>query len=49
MDLTKSGELICKLRKSRKMTQKQIADILGIEAKPFQNGKRDEGSPIYPI
>ena len=45
MDLTKSGELICKLRKSRKMTQKQIADILGIEAKTVSKWETGRGFP----
>ena len=33
MDLNKSGNLIRELRKSKKMTQKQVAKILGIEPK----------------
>ncbi len=33
VNLRKTGELICKLRKEKSMTQKQIADKLGIEPK----------------
>ena len=45
MDLSKSGKLICELRKSKKMTQKQVADILGIEAKTVFKWETGRGFP----
>ena len=45
MDLSKSGKLICELRKSKKMTQKQVADILGIEAKTVSKWETGRGFP----
>ena len=30
MDLNKNGKLLCDLRKAKGMTQKEVADLLGI-------------------
>lgn len=45
MNLTKSAKLICELRKSRRMTQKQVADILGIEPKTVSKWENGRGFP----
>lgn len=45
MDLSKSGKLICKLRKSKGMTQKQLADLLGVEAKTVSKWETGHGFP----
>lgn len=45
MDLSKSGRLICELRKAKGMTQKQLADILGIEAKTVSKWETGHGFP----
>lgn len=45
MDLIKSGKLIRNLRKSRGMTQKEIADILNIEPKTVSKWETGRGFP----
>lgn len=45
MDLNKSGILLAKLRKSKGMTQKEVADILGVEAKTVSKWERGRGFP----
>lgn len=45
MDLNKSGNLIRELRKSKKMTQKQVAKILGIEPKTVSKWETGRGFP----
>lgn len=45
MDLTKSGKFICELRKSKGMTQKQIADKLGIVPKTVSKWETGHGFP----
>ena len=45
MDLNKSGNLIRELRKSKKMTQKQVANILGIEPKTVSKWETGRGFP----
>ena len=38
MDTVKVGAMIARLRKERGMTQKELADALGISNKPSPNG-----------
>lgn len=45
MNLTKSAKLICELRKKCGMTQKQVADILGIEPKTVSKWENGRGFP----
>ncbi len=45
MDLNKSGKLLCDLRKTKKMTQKQIADKLGITPKTVSKWETGHGFP----
>lgn len=45
MNLTKSSKLICELRKKCGMTQKQVADILGIEPKTVSKWETGRGFP----
>lgn len=45
MDLTKNGKLICALRKSKGLTQKQVADKLGIVSKTVSKWETGHGFP----
>lgn len=45
MDLTKNGKLICALRKSKGLTQKQVADKLGIVPKTVSKWETGHGFP----
>lgn len=45
MDSRKTGELIASIRKDKKMTQKQIAKILGISDKTISKWERGNGCP----
>ncbi|MDD6483298.1 MAG: SAM-dependent methyltransferase [Clostridiales bacterium] len=45
MDLTKSGRLLCELRKAKGMTQKQVADKLNICAKTVSKWETGRGFP----
>lgn len=45
MDLTKNGRFICDLRKSKGMTQKQVADKLGIVPKTVSKWETGHGFP----
>ena len=45
MDLNKNGKLLCDLRKSKGMTQKQIADKLGILPKTVSKWETGHGFP----
>ena len=45
MNLTKTGELICNLRRERGLTQKQLADKLGISAKTVSKWETGRGFP----
>ena len=45
MDLLKSGKLLCDLRKSKGMTQKQVADILGVLPKTVSKWETGRGFP----
>lgn len=45
MDLSKSGKLLCDLRKAKKMTQKQLADKLGVVPKTVSKWETGNGFP----
>lgn len=45
MDLSKSGKLLCKLRKAKGMTQKQVAESLGILPKTVSKWETGHGFP----
>lgn len=45
MNLEKSGELLCNLRKAKKMTQKQVADRLGVLPKTISKWETGHGFP----
>ena len=45
MDLNKNGKLLCDLRKSKGMTQKQVADKLGIVPKTVSKWETGHGFP----
>lgn len=45
MDLTKNGRIICNLRKSKGMTQKQVADKLGVVPKTISKWETGHGFP----
>ena len=45
MDLNKNGKLLCDLRKSKGMTQKQVADKLGILPKTVSKWETGHGFP----
>lgn len=45
MDLAKNGKFICDLRKSKSMTQKQIAEMLGIVPKTVSKWETGHGFP----
>ena len=45
MDLRKSGKLLCDLRKAKGMTQKQVADKLGILPKTVSKWETGHGFP----
>ena len=45
MDLNKVGKLLCDLRKSKGMTQKQVADCLGIVPKTVSKWETGHGFP----
>ena len=45
MDLSKNGKLLCDLRKAKKMTQKQLADKLGIVPKTVSKWETGRGFP----
>ena len=45
MDLIKNGKLLCDLRKAKGMTQKQLADILGIVPKTVSKWETGRGFP----
>ena len=45
MDCRKVGNLICKLRKEKNMTQKQIADLMNISDKTISKWERGKGCP----
>ena len=45
MDNTKTGRLICRLRKEHNMTQRQLADIMNISDKTVSKWERGLGSP----
>lgn len=45
MDLEKTGQLLCKLRKEKGMTQKQVADSLNISAKTVSKWECGGGFP----
>ena len=45
MDLNKSGKLLCDLRKAKGMTQKQVADQLGILPKTVSKWETGHGFP----
>lgn len=45
MDLTKNGKFICNLRKSKGMTQKQLADKLGLVPKTVSKWETGHGFP----
>lgn len=45
MDCVKIGNLIAKLRKEKKLTQKNIADALGIQSKTVSKWERGFGCP----
>lgn len=41
MNQEKIGKLITTLRKEKKLTQKELANILGVSDKSYQNGKEE--------
>ena len=45
MDLSKNGKLLCDLRKAKGMTQKQVADKLGIVPKTVSKWETGHGFP----
>lgn len=45
MDLSKTGKLICNLRKEKGLTQKQVAEHLGISAKAVSKWECGHGFP----
>ena len=45
MDLTKNGKLLCDLRKAKGLTQKQVADILGVSPKTVSKWETGHGFP----
>lgn len=45
MDLSKNGKLLCDLRKAKGMTQKQVADRLGIVPKTISKWETGHGFP----
>ena len=45
MDLSKKGKMLCEMRKSRGLTQKQVADKLGITAKTVSKWENGRGFP----
>ena len=45
MDLSKNGKLLCELRKAKGMTQKQVADALGIVPKTVSKWETGHGFP----
>lgn len=45
MDLIKSGKLLCDLRKAKGMTQKQVADALGVLPKTVSKWETGNGFP----
>ncbi|MBR5156299.1 MAG: helix-turn-helix domain-containing protein [Clostridia bacterium] len=45
MDLNKNGKLLCGLRKAKGMTQKQVADMLGILPKTVSKWETGNGFP----
>ena len=45
MDLNKNGKLLCGLRKSKGMTQKQVADKLGVVPKTVSKWETGHGFP----
>lgn len=45
MDLSKNGKLLCDLRKSKGMTQKQVAEKLGIVSKTVSKWETGNGFP----
>ena len=49
MDLIKSGKLLCDLRKAKGMTQKQVADMLGVLPKTVSKWETGNGFPDISI
>ena len=49
MDLEKTGQLLCRLRKEKGMTQKQVADSLNISAKTVSKWECGGGFPDVSI
>ena len=45
MDLSKNGKLLCDLRKAKGLTQKQVADILGVVPKTVSKWETGHGFP----
>ena len=45
MDLNKNGKLLCDLRKAKGMTQKEVADKLGILPKTVSKWETGHGFP----
>lgn len=45
MDMKKTGELLCRLRKERGMTQKQVAEVLQISDRTVSKWERAAGLP----
>ncbi len=45
MDLTKNGKLLCDLRKAKGLTQKEVAEILGVVPKTVSKWERGNGFP----
>ena len=47
MDQEKIGKFILELRKSKKMTQQELADKIGCTDRAISNGKMEEECLIY--
>ena len=45
MDLNQNGKLLCDLRKEKGMTQKQVAEKLGVEPKTISKWETNKGLP----
>ena len=49
MDLIKSGKLFKDLRKGKNLTQKQLADVLGVKPKTVSKWETGKGFPDFRI
>ena len=45
MDMKKTGELLCRLRKEKRMTQRQAAELLQVSDRTISKWERGTGFP----